>query len=275
VDISHLLADTEWQSWLADFRNNPSFDQHFTMLMVTINQLQARCQTLENNTAQLELDCAHHEDRAKFYMRVIDAVHTGLEQRNEQDQLNSEQHAEAIDQLQAKTLELETALATVGTNLDLLRLERDSYLQEIQVLSDERDMARDGYGNLLDDTTGEINHLRFEIDRLLDEHNNMQLKHAEQMLGFINSIAQLNQQIQKAKDFFAEIEIGHGNDPVGFLVASHRYMAVERNRYQEKLKKAIAFIDQLVTMDVSESIRSEQLTEQAKSILSTIQQFEI
>jgi len=37
--------------------------------------------------------------------------------------------------------------------------------------------------------------------------------------------------------FFAELGIGGGDDPIGALIASHQYLALERNKLQNKLRE--------------------------------------
>lgn len=261
MDIAHLLNSTEWQLWLQRFRHSRNFEKNFTTLAVNMNQLESRCRKLEQKL----------DDSYALYMQVIDRIHDGLHERNQLDRNREIEHNHTVSQLQNKNQELEIALTTIGSNLDLLRSERDSYLQEIQSLSDERDAARDGYECLLDDTTGEINHLRFELERVTDEANNMQLKHADQTMRLINDIDYLNQQVQKAKDFFTQVEIGHGDDPVGFLVASHRYMAAERNQYRQQLLQAIEFIKQMANVDQDTPDRTQELTAQALAVLANIQ----
>jgi len=47
---------------------------------------------------------------------------------------------------------------------------------------------------------------------------------------------------QRIIDFFGELGIGCGDDPVGFLLASHAYMAKERNIYKKSLNDTIQVV---------------------------------
>ncbi len=39
-------------------------------------------------------------------------------------------------------------------------------------------------------------------------------------------------------EFLCESGAGGGDDPVGFIIASHRYMAMERNLFRDRLRAA-------------------------------------
>jgi len=58
-------------------------------------------------------------------------------------------------------------ITTMSVGLDALQMQARS--RDWEVMRDERDMARDNYDNLLEDTNGEIVGLRAEIAKLKKE----------------------------------------------------------------------------------------------------------
>jgi hypothetical protein len=51
---------------------------------------------------------------------------------------------------------------------------------------------------------------------------------------------------KRVAKFFADLGVGGGDDPIGFLLASHAYLASERNIYRDALKKIKAAPDDAV-----------------------------
>jgi hypothetical protein len=41
---------------------------------------------------------------------------------------------------------------------------------------------------------------------------------------------------QRVAEFFSECGVGGGDDPIGSIIASHAYLAAERNRYRKTLE---------------------------------------
>lgn len=42
----------------------------------------------------------------------------------------------------------------------------------------------------------------------------------------------------RVAEFLCESGAGGGDDPIGFIIASHRYMAMERNLFRDRLRAA-------------------------------------